>query len=104
LFQTKITFLGRVVTSEGILPDPSKLDAIETWPTPTNVKGVRSWMGTCSYYRRFIKDFSKIAKPLHRLTENNVILKWTQKCEDSFSILKHALTSSPILIYPYLEK
>ena len=75
LFQTKVTFLGHVVTTEGILPDPSKLDAIETWPTPTNVKEVRSWLGTCSYYRRFIKDFSKIARPLHRLTEKNVIFK-----------------------------
>ena len=69
LFQTKVAFFSYVVTSEGILPDPSKLDAIETWPTPTNVKDVRSWLGTCSYYRRFIKDFSKIARPLHRLTE-----------------------------------
>jgi hypothetical protein len=104
LFQTKVTILGHVVTTEGILPDPSKLDAIETWTTPTNVKEVRSWLGTCSYYRRFIKDFSKIARPLHRLTEKNVIFKWTQECEDSFNILKHALTSSPILIYPCLEK
>ena len=104
LFQTKVTFLGHVVTSEGVLHDPSKLDTIETWPTPTNVKDVRSWLGTCSYYRRFIKDFSKIARPLHRLTEKNVIFKWTQECEDSFNILKHAFTSSPILIYPCLEK
>ena len=65
---------------------------------------MRSWLGTCSYYRRFIKDFSKIARPLHRLTEKNIIFKWTQECEDSFNILKHALTSSPILIYPCLEK
>jgi hypothetical protein len=64
---------------------------------------VRSWLGTCSYYRRFIKDFSRIARPLRRLTEKNVIFKWTQGCKDSFNILKHALTSSPILIYPCLE-
>jgi hypothetical protein len=59
--------------------------AIETWPTPTNVKEVRSWLGTCSYYRRFIKGFSKIARPLHRLTEKNVISKWT-RFDDSGNI------------------
>ena len=66
LFQTKVTFLGHVVSSEGILPVSSKLDGIETLPTPTNVKDVRCWLETFSYYGRFMKDFSKIARPLHK--------------------------------------
>ncbi|CAC5421618.1 Retrovirus-related Pol polyprotein from transposon 17.6 [Mytilus coruscus] len=71
IFQKKVSFLGHVVNAEGISPDPIKIEAVQSWPMPTNVKDVRSFLGTCSYYRKFIKDFSKIARPLHRLTEKN---------------------------------
>lgn len=104
LFQRKVSFLGHVVDSEGISPDPVKIEAIKTWPTPTNVKEVRSLLGTCSYYRKFIQDFAKIARPLHRLTEKNLLFRWTTDCEHAFSILKNALTTSPILTYPNMEK
>lgn len=103
LFQKQFTFLGHVVSSEGNSPDPSKISAIESWPTPTNVKELKSSLGTCSYYRRFIKGFAKISKCLHRLTEKNTIFKWTSECEKAFETLRRALTSSPILIYPSLE-
>ncbi|CAC5366151.1 Retrovirus-related Pol polyprotein from transposon 297,Retrovirus-related Pol polyprotein from transposon 412 [Mytilus coruscus] len=82
---------------EGISPDPIKIEAVQSWP-------MRSFLGTCSYYRKYIKDFSKIARPLHRLTEKNVIFKWNVECETAFHILKKALITSPILTYPCIEK
>ena len=104
IFQKKVSFLGHVVNSDGISPDPIKIEAVQSWPIPANVKDVRSFLGTCSYYRKFIKDFSKIARPLHRLTEKNVIFKWNAECETAFIILKEALITSPILTYPCIDK
>ena len=104
IFQKQVSFLGHVVNAEGISPDPKKIEAITSWPTPTNVKDVRSFLGTCSYYRKFIKDFGTIARPLHRLTEKSMIFKWNNECDESFKILKECLTTSPILTYPCLEK
>jgi len=69
IFQKQVSFLGHVVNAEGISPEPIKIGAIKSWPIPTTVKDVGNFLGTCSYYRKFIKDFSKNARPLHRLTE-----------------------------------
>lgn len=104
IFQKQVSFLGHVVNSQGISSDPSKIEAVKSWPIPSNVKEVRAFLGTCSYYRKFIKDFSKIAKCLHRLTEKNVIFKWNQECNNAFETLKKALITSPILSYPSMEK
>lgn len=104
LFQRQVAFLGHIVNSEGILPDPSKVEAVESWPQPKNVKDLRSFLGTCSYYRKYVKDFAKIAHPLHRLTEKNVLFKWNEDCNQAFNLLKQALTTSPILVYPCMEK
>ncbi|CAC5407022.1 Retrovirus-related Pol polyprotein from transposon 297,Retrovirus-related Pol polyprotein from transposon 17.6 [Mytilus coruscus] len=104
IFQKKVLFLGHVVNAEGISPDPIKIEAVQSWPMPNNVKDVRSFHGTCSYYRKFIKDFSKIARPLHRLPEKNVIFKWNAECETAFNILKKALMTSPILTYSCIDK
>jgi len=77
---------------------------IMSWPIPKNVKEIRRFLGTCSYYRKFIQNFAKIANPLHRLTEKNVIFHWNIECDQAFNTLKKALTTSPILTYPCLEK
>lgn len=90
-FQQEVKCLGHVVSSTGISLDPSKVDAVENWPTPRNVKVVRAFLGTW------------VAKPLHRLTEKNTILKWTKDCKAALHTLKEAL-KSPILVYPSLEK
>ena len=70
--------------------NPDKLAAVADWATPTNVKDIRSFMGLCSYYRRFIKGFSHIARPLTRLLESGVKFEWTDECMSAFSELKRA--------------
>ena len=85
--RTSVDFLGFVVSSEGILPDPSKLDTVRTFPVPKFVKDVRSFLGLCNYYRRFVKDFAKIASPLNRLTRKLVPFVWDETCEKAFEDL-----------------
>ena len=71
LFKDQSIFLGHVVSARGIATDPSKLESVTNWPTPKNVKQVRGFIGLCSYYRKYIKSFADIARPLHQLTEVN---------------------------------
>ena len=96
----EVAFLGHVVSKKGIQVDPKKIEAIIEWPRPTIVTEVRSFMGLAGYYRRFVKDFSKIAAPLTRLTQKNVKFVWTDRCEEHFLLLKDLLTSAPILTLP----
>ena len=95
-FKDQVVFLGHVVSQEGISESPDKVSAIKEWP-------VRSFLGTCSYYRRFIKWFTDIARPLHKLTEKTEKFNWTPQCDEAFQKLKAALTSAPILRYPDLS-
>jgi hypothetical protein len=69
-------------------------------PVPTNFKELRSFMGFCGYYRKFIKNFSKLAKCLHKLTEKGRKFEWTNECQLAFEELKNRLVSSPILAHP----
>ncbi len=98
--QTKIEYLGHVVSSEGISTDPKKVDAVREWRTPTSVHDIRSFMGLASYYRKFISDFADIARPLIKLTEKNARFMWGEEQETSFMLLKQKLTQSPVLAYP----
>ena len=100
LFKTEVTFLGHVVSSKGISTDPRKIQAMIDWPAPVNVKELRSFLGLCSYYRKFIQDFATIAKPLQRLTEKNSKFEWTAECDYAFSKLKELLVGSTVLAYP----
>ena len=100
LFQKSVTFLGHVVSGEGISTDPEKVRAVQDWPVPTAVGELRSFLGLCSYYRRYVRNFSTIARPLHRLTEKGSDFKWTQECSDAFNHLKNALITAPVLKYP----
>ena len=96
----EIAFLGHVVSKHGVQPDSSKVKAILQWETPKSVTEVRSFLGLAGYYRRFVKDFSMVAKPLTNLLRKNVPFGWSPQCEQSFEELKRRLTTTPILALP----
>jgi hypothetical protein len=85
---TEVAFLGHVISTGGISVDPSKVKDVLNWMPPTNASEICSFLGLAGYYRWFIKDFSKIAKPMTRLLEKNKDLDWTEECQVSFEELK----------------
>ena len=99
-FQKSVTFLGHVITEEGISTSPDKVAAVEGWPVPLTRKQVRSFLGLISYYRKFIPNFSTLAKPLTNLTSLSVPFEWTQNCQEAFVKLKECLLTAPILGHP----
>lgn len=95
----KTRFLGFLVSTEGIEVDPSKIEAVTRWEQPGTVRGVQSFLGFCNFYRRFIKNYSRIAKPLHHLTRKETVFEWTSDCQKAFRELKRLLTVTPILVH-----
>ena len=100
LFQRKVGYLGHVIDQAGSRPDPGKLDALRTWPQPKTVTGVRSFLGFCSYYRKFIKGFAEIARPLHELTRKGLKFTWLPEHTAAFNELKDRLLKEPTLSFP----
>ena len=119
-FQTSVTFLGHILSADGISPNLEKVTKIKDWLTPKTPKEVHSFVGLASYYRRFIPNFTKWAGPLHALiipaSFKQKICKremkksdlpefqWTQACQEGFNQLKKALTETPVLAYPDYSK
>ena len=95
--------LGHRISVKGIEVDRAKVEVIEKLPPPTNVKGVRSFLGHASFYRRFIKDFSKIAKPLCDLLVKDAVFEFSKDYLDAFETLKEKLISSPVIVAPDWE-
>jgi hypothetical protein len=100
----KIAFLGHILTAEGIEVDPSKVEVVSKWRQPSNVSEVRSFLGMAGYYRRFIKGFSSIARPMTELLKKDHKFVWTPKCEGSFQIIKKKLTTAPVLTLPDIDQ
>ncbi|KAL4011334.1 hypothetical protein IC575_028391 [Cucumis melo] len=96
----KVTFLGHVVSSEGVSVDPAKIEAVTNWPRPSTVSEIRSFLGLAGYYRRFVEDFSRIASPLTQLTRKGTTFVWSPACERSFQELKQKLVTAPVLTVP----
>jgi hypothetical protein len=103
-YQSKIHYLGHVISSEGIVVDPAKFEAITEWSVLTNVPEVHSFMGLASYYRWFVKGFSKIANLITELQKKNKKLVWTEKCAEAFHRLKEMLMTTPILKVPDMDE
>ena len=99
LFRREVKYLGHVISKNGISPDPDKVDAVLSWPTPRSATELKSFLGLCSYYRRFIVHFSNIAHPLHQCA-TTVPFHWTTESNIAFHGLKLSLTQAPILSYP----
>ena len=98
--QEETTHLGFVISKQGVKPDENKVKAIRSLPPPTNVREVRGFIGSVSWYRRYIPNFSKIAEPLIRLTRKHARFKWDQECQAAFEYLKESLTIIPLLAFP----
>ncbi|KAL4011397.1 hypothetical protein IC575_028455 [Cucumis melo] len=96
----KVTFLGHVVSSEGVSVDPAKIEAVTNWTRPSTVSEIRSFLGLAGYYRRFVEDFSRIASPLTQLTRKGTPFVWSPACERSFQELKQKLVTAPVLTVP----
>ncbi|WVZ50407.1 hypothetical protein U9M48_001660 [Paspalum notatum var. saurae] len=100
----KVALLGHVFTAGGVSVDPKKIEAVSNWKTPRNVTEIRSFLGLAKYYRRFIENFSKIAKPMTELLKDKVSFEWNDKREKSFQCLKDKLTTTLVLTLPDLQK
>ena len=92
--------LGHIISKRGIEVDKVKIGLISELPSPSNVKTVRQFLGHAGFYRRFIKDFSKIAKPLYKLLQKDAKFAWDEDCQRSFEELKAYLTIAPIVRGP----
>lgn len=106
----KVTYVGHQISSDGVSTDPDKARAVSEWKPPTTIKELRSFLGFCSYYRRFVKDFAKIAGPLHQLVNNCLhelkeekrlkvpfVKRWSSECQTAFDAMKTKLTHAPVL-------
>jgi hypothetical protein len=99
-----VKFLGDTISGNGISVDPSKVQEVMDWKPPRSVHQIRSFLGLAGYYRRFIPDFSRIAKPMTELLKKGVKFSWNQKCEDAFDTLRDHLTTAPVLAQPDVSK
>jgi hypothetical protein len=100
----QIAYLGYIISEEGIKPDPVKVHGVKDWPTPTNLKTLRSFLGFLNYYRRFIMNYSAISRPLNDLMQKDKAFEWKDPQQGAFDKLKELLTNNPILVYPDQEK
>ncbi|XP_069584428.1 uncharacterized protein [Ranitomeya imitator] len=105
LFRTEIEYLGDVVSADGVRPSQEKITAVKEWPTPKTVKDVCAFLGLTGYFRRFEKDFTRLANPLQELVrgvpycDKNRNIQWGNHQEEVFLALKKALTEAPMLAY-----
>ncbi len=108
LFQKRVKYLGHVISENGIEADPEKIDAVKKWPIPKTIQDLRQTLGFFGYYRRFVKDYSKLARPLHQLLQGHENAKRTNKkievqfdedAVSAFEVMKEKLTTLPILAY-----
>jgi len=100
----ELEYLGHIISERGIKPNPNRTEKVKNYPVPKNPKEIKQFLGLVGYYRKFIKDFSKIAKPLTKLLQKSVTFDWTNEQQHSFELLKNKLISQPILAYPDWNK
>ena len=108
LFAPETTFLGHVISAEGVKCDPKKVEAVKNWRQPSTAREVQVFLGTVNYYNRFIKNYSEIARPLYaagncQKGKKRKKFEWTPECEEAFQKLRAALISAPVMAYPCAE-
>ncbi|WVZ97494.1 hypothetical protein U9M48_043023 [Paspalum notatum var. saurae] len=100
----EVGFLGHILSENGVAVDPSKVECVLNWKQPETITEIRSFLGLAGDYCRFIKDFSKTAKPMTSLTKKNARYSWSPNCEEAFQSLKRSLTTAPVLAQPDVMK
>lgn len=100
----EVTYLGHIISEDGVKPDPKKIRSVQDFPRPRNTKNIKQFLGLAGYYRRFIPNFSKTARPLTELLKKDTPFTWADTQEQAFSHLRDALISEPVLQYPDLTK
>ena len=100
----EVAYLGHIISSKGVSPNPEKIKAIKCYPAPKNEKQIKQFLGLIGYYRRFIKNFSELAKPLTKLLKKDIPFTWGNEQNQSFETFRKILTTSPILQYPNFEE
>lgn len=103
-FQSQIKYLGHIISKEGVRADPDKISALQNWQYPTSAHGMMQFLGLANYFHKFIPNFSRIAAPLYRLTQDRVPYSNEQQYVERFNMLKQALSNPPILAYPDNDK
>jgi hypothetical protein len=96
-FAKEVDYLGHKISAQGISPDPTKIQSIQDWPLPKNMRHVQQFLGLANYYRRFIKNFSTIVSPLTDLTQKKNSFIWSELQNNAFNLIKKALISAPVL-------
>jgi hypothetical protein len=98
-----VSFLGHILTAEGVVVDPEKVTAVANWKRSTSITEIQSFLRLAGYYRRFIEEFSKIATPMTILLQKDKKFEWTNAYERSFCKLKKRLTTAPVLFLPDIQ-
>jgi hypothetical protein len=98
--QQQISYLGHIISSHGVATNPYKVPVVNSWPQPSSIKELRSFLGLAGYYRKFVKHFAVIAKLLTGLLKKNVLFVWTPAHTASFQALKHAMCTAPVRAVP----
>lgn len=102
--QQTLEYLGHIISKDGVATDPKKNEAVAQWPTPTNAKQLRGFLGLSSYYRKFIRNYGVLSRPLTDLLKKDALFHWTPQLQLSFDNLKQALIHAPVLMLPNFSK
>jgi len=100
----EVRFLGVIIRENGVRMEKEKVQGVIEWPVPKSVKDVQKFLGLANYYRRFVKDFAKIARPLHEMTRKENKWNWGERQQKAFEELKEKFTTEPVLVTPDLDK